>query len=267
MKRLSGPRKTANLSESVHQQLNMYALAAGAAGVGMLALAQPSEAKIVYRHTNVVVGLNGLSIYGLDLNHDGISDVIIRADRTRFDCQTHGGFELSLWEIPTSNNGVEGQPPTPLRAGAPIGGRQHFYSGKGSLATSNFFYAGRSCQHGGNWWSVTDRYLGVKFKIHRKTHYGWARLTFDRGRNATLTGYAYETIANKSIKAGQTKGRADDSTLNPDSANPDDFGPGATVTNPIPDTPQPASLGVLALGAQGVPLWRRKESALEGSRN
>jgi hypothetical protein len=34
MKRLSGPRTTANLSESVHHQLNMYALAATAAGEG-----------------------------------------------------------------------------------------------------------------------------------------------------------------------------------------------------------------------------------------
>jgi hypothetical protein len=48
MKRSSGPRKTANFSRSIHQQLNMYALAAGAAGVGVLALAQPAEAKIVY---------------------------------------------------------------------------------------------------------------------------------------------------------------------------------------------------------------------------
>jgi hypothetical protein len=36
MKRVSGPRKTANLSESVHQRLNMCALAAGAAGVSSI---------------------------------------------------------------------------------------------------------------------------------------------------------------------------------------------------------------------------------------
>jgi hypothetical protein len=36
MKRSSGPRKTASdLSESVHQQLNMHAIAAAAAGVGV----------------------------------------------------------------------------------------------------------------------------------------------------------------------------------------------------------------------------------------
>ena len=67
-------RKTAsNLSESVHKQLNMYAIAAGAAGVGLLALAQPSEAKIVrafagveiegvvYKPAPVVLGHGGLS--------------------------------------------------------------------------------------------------------------------------------------------------------------------------------------------------------------
>ena len=117
----------------------------------------------------------------------------------------------------------------------------------------------RSCNYyaGGNWARVTNRYLGLKFKINEKTHYGWARLSVQissdyRQITATLTGYAYETIAGKSIKAGQTKGPADDSTNQ-------DFGPGASITNPIPDTPQPASLGMLALGAQGVPLWRRRE--------
>jgi hypothetical protein len=46
MKRSSGPRKTANLSDSLHQHLNMYALAASAAEVNMLALARPAEAKL-----------------------------------------------------------------------------------------------------------------------------------------------------------------------------------------------------------------------------
>jgi hypothetical protein len=40
-------RTSVNLSELISRQLNMYTLAAGAAGVGVLALAQPVEAKIV----------------------------------------------------------------------------------------------------------------------------------------------------------------------------------------------------------------------------
>jgi hypothetical protein len=90
-----------------------------------------------------------------------------------------------------------------------------------------------------------------------KTHYGWARLSvkaFFGAITATLTGYAYETIPNKSIIAGRTKGATDE-------WDEEDCGPGASLTSPTSETPQPASLGMLALGAQGVQLWRRKESA------
>ncbi len=49
----------------------------------------------------------------------------------------------------------------------------------------------------------------MKFQIKGKTHYGWARLSvslnFDKF-DAFLTGYAYETVANKPIIAGKTKG-------------------------------------------------------------
>src|SRR5580692_11533978 len=72
MKRSFRPRKTAHLSDSVLHQLNLYALAASAAGVGVLALAQSAEAKIVYTKTHVVIGTN--NIYELDLNHDGLAD-------------------------------------------------------------------------------------------------------------------------------------------------------------------------------------------------
>jgi hypothetical protein len=57
---------------------------------------------------------------------------------------------------------------------------------------------------------VRNHYLGLKFAIHGKVHYGWARVTmeFMDGRYplATLTGYAYETIPGKPIIAGATKG-------------------------------------------------------------
>src|SRR5690349_9049545 len=76
MKRSSRPRTTANLSESIHRQLQMYALAASAAGVGALALAQPAEAKIIYTHIHKVIGENGYC--GIDfMNHRRTFDVAI----------------------------------------------------------------------------------------------------------------------------------------------------------------------------------------------
>jgi hypothetical protein len=59
MKRSSRPRTTVELSKSFHHQLNMYTLAATAAGVGVLTLVQPANARIVYTHIHHVIGKNG----------------------------------------------------------------------------------------------------------------------------------------------------------------------------------------------------------------
>jgi hypothetical protein len=68
---------------------------------------------------------------------------------------------------------------------------------------------------------------------------------------ATLTGYAYETIAGRSIKAGQTKGAASDWE--------EEIG-SASLSAPVPVSPQPARLGAQAVGELGMSIWRRKES-------
>ena len=72
MKRSPRARRTAELSKSLHQQLNMYALAAGAAGLGLLTLAHPAEGKIVYTPANLPL-MNQNQVF-FDLNHDGIND-------------------------------------------------------------------------------------------------------------------------------------------------------------------------------------------------
>ena len=55
---------------------------------------------------------------------------------------------------------------------------------------------------------------------------------------ATLTGYAYETIAGKAIKAGQTRGAADE-------RNEEGFDTGASFISPI-DNLQPAPPALLS---------------------
>jgi hypothetical protein len=267
MKRSSGPRKTASLSESVHQQLNMYTLAATAAGVGVLAWAQPATARIVYTPIHHVIGKNGH--YGIDFNHDGISDVtifnamfrsngasvnVVRAFPSQLES---GGVEGGLYDKSWPGTFFEAA----LKPGARIG---HNRSGP------PFYQRGvmvGQCAHGthnsappcsshaynklGSWANVKDRYIGVTFAVHGKTHYGWARLSVDLSRKpfkatAILTGYAYETIPGKAIVAGKTKGS--------DGDNGDEFS-----ATPMP-TPKPATLGALALGAPGLSIWRREES-------
>jgi hypothetical protein len=260
MRRSSGSRKTAILSDSAHHQLNMYALSAGAAGVGMLLLAQPAEAKIVYTKTHHVIGNHG--IYDLDLNHDGTIDFrIVQVGTPTFN-GTRASNTLNVY--PVSGNAAEGKIrgrrsvfASALRQGAQIGPGKHF----GAVTMAATGASDLSDWRTGPWVNVTNRCLGLKFKINGKTHYGWARLSVQMPgnflMNATLTGYAYETIPGKSIKAGQT---FDILPPTPDSLSPDDPGPGASLTNPIPDNSQPASLGLLALGAPGLAIWRREES-------
>ena len=115
----------------------------------------------------------------------------------------------------------------------------------------------------GNWCGFyschpVDGYLGLEFHIKGSTHYGWAHMIVtpsDYTFVSKLTGFAYETIPRKSIKAGRISGKARRTIrLNEDS------GATAFLTGPTPDNPQPASLSILARGARGVPLCRRKEN-------
>jgi len=122
------------------------------------------------------------------------------------------------------------------------GGLQNMAVMLGSFGTSGV---------GGSWVNVKNRYLGVKFDIKGQTHFGWVRLNVQvqipQIITATLTGYAYETVANQAITAGQTKGTENTNIEQPDAA----------LTTP---SPAPATLAALALGTPGLSIWRRKES-------
>jgi hypothetical protein len=245
MKRSSQPRATAELSKSLHRRLNTYALAASAAATGMLALTQPSEAKVVYTPANKAI-LYG-DVLRLDLNNDGLADFYfylftsIGAERGP---SLFASKRLQLTPLQsgdqilgagTLRNRVTA---SALPAGAHIGPKRKFSPGQHLMATTNYGCTSTNgCRgsSGGPWKEARKRYLGLKFVVKGKIHYGWARLTVDadwgKGIQARLTGYAYETIPNKAIVAGKTSG---------------------------PDliTLEPASLGHLAAGASAIPAWR-----------
>jgi hypothetical protein len=226
-------KKPANLSDSLHQRLNSYALAASAAGVGVLASAQPAEAKIVYRRAHVIVGHD--STFFLDLNRDGTTDFTLygRANHT-----TSGAYErLAVgvtYRQPPTHNQVwgTGQNASALKSGVLIHSSMKFSTINRTMAKSVFNYSKHTTQFLGPWANggkgVKNRYLGLQFFVGKETHFGWARLNVSRGRFGlveTLTGYAYETIPNKPIITGKTKG--------PDAI-----------------TVQPGSLGALAAGRE-----------------
>jgi hypothetical protein len=251
--RTVGNRRKRALGGSVESRLAAYAAAAGAAGVGVLALAQPAQAQIVYTAAHVAIKPG--STFDLDLNHDGHTDlefVDFFSDRSI----PIGSLQVSPF---ASNQGQSGNAvevkagsifsPLALNRGARIGGSKLFYgSCIGCNSSVELMAWADPYKESGDWVNVQDRFLGVKFLINHEAHYGWARLSVRVENNrvtALLTGYAYETAVGKPIIAGQTSGTAGDEAPGPQ--------PGRRSASQVT---QPASLGLLALGAPGVPLWR-----------
>jgi hypothetical protein len=259
MNKPSGPRKTANLSESIHHQLNVYAISATAAGVSLLALVQPSEAKIAYTSAHAKLPIN--AHFYLDLNHDGVKDFGFYLRSASFPpTGTHSTYDSlrvtgqqknEVWAIRSNSSRLCA---AALPKGTQVGPKAPFH--KGALLMFAFAQsvgggAASFCPWGGG-----VQYLGLKFLIKGKIHFGWARLgnfVFYRKPAATLTGYAYETIPNRPIVTGKTKGTDDEGGLEQ---------PTASLAMP---TPEPATLGALAMGAPGLSIWRRKETALQGN--
>jgi len=241
------PRAPSTLSDSVHNQLDLYTLAATAAGIGLLALAQPAQAKVVYTSTHQWIPLN--QRYLLDLNNDGVTDFNLLLHSSLWSTGTVRSLNAYRAAQSQTRNriysgGCNDWVCAPaLVKGAKIGRNNPFKADSAWL----FFQSAKS-QSGvphlrrrkygksfGPWlYQPMPAYLGLQFSVSGKIHYGWARIKIRwvgpnavGGPKALLTGYAYETIPNKPIVAGKTKG-AEVVTVQPGST--------------------PVTLGKLALG-------------------
>jgi hypothetical protein len=215
VKRSVQPRNAVQLSEPLNRHLTQYAIAAGAAGVGLLALAQPADAKIIYTpaHAKIKIG----SIVPIDLSHDGLPDFWMGIG-TMLLSHSFVWAELEQSRLHlsrTQQNVFLGDGTgwaTDLRAGFLVDSRewQTMYVG----ADLGVFIHSKSNNQStflGPWANggkpLKNRYLGLKFYLGGKVHLGWARLSvWPKSVAATLTGYAYETIPNKPIITGKTKG-------------------------------------------------------------
>jgi hypothetical protein len=180
---------------------------------------------------------NPQHFYPLDLNRDGVKEFSFSA---YYDVGRSSQRAYLRCEGSGSNRAWGSTYEAALRAGVRIGPAGRFNLRHDTMARVFTFLGTRSgfyapWANGGK--GVKDRYLGLKFAINGKIHYGWARLNVSvRARDgvnitATLTGYAYETIPNKTIIAGRAKG------------------PDVIILTP-------ASLGHLAQGASGLSAWR-----------
>lgn len=211
-----------------------------------VALTAPVHASIKYTPVNIVVPNNGA--YGIDFNHDGIKDFWIGSFFTKNEfCGNRGAPGGAANLTPAQSKGgviLKGGYAAALPSGVSVGSSQSFAQRQTNLMFFN--YCGGSLHSAGNWFNVSNHYLGMEFPINGQTYYGWAELSINGGRGGLTTaliGFAYETIPGKAIKTGQTKYAADDPDIGPDSADPGDPGPTATAVPPVSDAPRPQSPG------------------------
>jgi hypothetical protein len=256
MRRQESQPKRAISPCELEQQLRWYALAAAATGVGILA-SQPSDAEIVYTKAHQRITPN--TITKLDLNHDGIVDFSLKDTHSSNNSNAYGRLSV----LPVGRKDQIGGHVVSRRAyasalfaGVRVGPKGQFLPAAGTMAETVFSGGIGFCT--GPWGQVKNRYLGLKFLIAGKVHFGWARLnvtcpwdTFTV--TGLLTGYAYETVPNRPIVTGKEKG-SDDIDMN----SQQDSKSSALGTF------QPASLGRLAQGAAGLTAWRRKQRKENG---
>jgi hypothetical protein len=199
-KKSTQSRPAAALSASFEKKLVSYAAAASAAGLA-LAGAPGANAKVVYTPANITV-TSGTT---LDLNNDGTAD---------FYFVFEFGFHTSALAINrvTSGNSVLCGAKLPCgeaavgNYGQAVGPQKGFVgtsytnalSGRGVIMALAAGYGGQTYFFG-PWANKKNKYVGFKFLVDGKVHYGWARMSvanFGIGDPVTISGYAYETIPN-----------------------------------------------------------------------
>lgn len=227
------------LGQPLQRRLAAYAGAAAATAAGLVATAPAAQAQIVYTpaHQTATCGLTACSrsIF-IDFNQDGLQD-----------------FQIHLSYSPSQNQDVldvygnKNQQGDILQGyygtanvfhyGDRIG-KSGSYFRRAAFMAVNCLHTSRNCASGGLWAERTNAFLGFKFTLSDGYHWGWAEVSTRSGTDSItvhLEGYAYDTVPDQRIRAGQT----------------DDEGiPQAAL--------DPGSLGMLALGASTLRLRRPK---------
>jgi len=247
-------RHPAKLTDRLNRRLNGYAVAATAAGASILAIASPAEASPIcgklsasLEHTTTIP-FNPAAMPAPPFN--------VAQSTFQYFLTTTGVSSLRWWNrgffTPNSKEAKvvfgERNWPADLALGAQIGpsaqfGRPASYGllftyGKGNFSVRG---SGTKLQHRGNLSLTQDGFVGFQFSQSGNVHYGWIRFSvgFHKGA-ATQTilnvlDYGYESTPNTPIAAGTCS----DSASSVDSVEPSSI-------------PQGASLGLLALGSDGI---------------
>ena len=250
-------------SNNLNRQVAQYSLAAAVAGVSMLALAAPAAGEVVVTKKTIHIPMSpwqSPETVNVSLANNGVNDIKFNLySDTAIDSRflLVGGARSQDGVIASYNFTTYA---SVLGRGAKIGPSAFFFS----YSTRPLIEGSRTSEGSkhlrGKWGGNSpNRYLGVRFQLNGQAHYGWIRLTVTtdpklKGAllSATITGYAYETTPNKPILAG-TAGTAAAAREKPSAE--------VQLPESIQNQSGP-SLGMLAAGADALPIWRREETSV-----
>ena len=247
MKRLAN-RKEVRPTSSEHWYRKIAGTAV-AAGAGVLATPSDANAQIVVYTPNVsTTGTTGISSIFFDFHTGTAQNNHFAGEQFYVLRSNNGARNAAFFYAEGPQNHVIGhqatlpggiyQYPGKLAAGAPIGAAGPW------LVQVPPFSMTLAIQHPpngfGDWYPVPSgpAFLGLRFSDDGGVNYnyGWAELTIAADYNMTLSRFAYDTVLNEQILAGQTS-----------------------------SVPEPSSAVLLVLGAAGMAAYRRQRRQLAES--
>lgn len=281
-------RTRAGLPEPLNQRLSAYALAAGAAGVAALACTVPADAAPVCGSPLAQI----LSTGTFPLNPTGQFAPPFNVAQTTYSyVGSTTSVNNSLWwnrGFFVANSAAAKvllgpkNLPADVTPGAEIGPGGQF--GKGSSYGLMFTYgkadpgSGTLLKHRGNFNLLHTNYIGFQFSQSGKVHYGWARLAVTFRNTAQfkhtvlhILAFGYESTPNAAIAAGSCSAAEQANSDGPQNAGHDIAKNGsptamAASERVVGDSDthnassldfRGASLGMLAVGSEGIPKWRK----------
>jgi hypothetical protein len=168
-----------------------------------------ANAQIVYTDVNpdVTINTNG-GVYALDLNNDGITDFNITFATAIFGGQTNK--YIMITPLGANKVGTDYVYPSALPLNTLIDDSSFTWLSTAQPLISRIWFQNPQTgawlwQHRGNWNGVSDKYVPLQLDLSSQKFYGWARLdaAIDTA-SFTVKDYAYNSILNQPILAGQT---------------------------------------------------------------
>ena len=175
-------------------------------------------------------------MYQLDVDNDGQTDFILNMGKFTYSF-TYSGLPLNLIAtsvnvLPATGNSVGGNysttssgggfaMPFPYQDGDSIDNGLQWQNNSsqllgGHIAITNKTYGTLFTGSGGSWLGQDESFLALRFTTAGTTYYGWLRLSVDgNAQSYTIHDYAYNTVAEQGLAAGQEELLSIDDLIQP----------------------------------------------------